>query len=214
MRSQELRRKNPLIIYKVVNKINGKIYIGQTIYSLEKRIAQHLCAKGYRPLSLAFRKYDIQAFEFSIIDSASSQEFLDAKEIYWIEKYNSKIPNGYNITNGGESANGYKHNAETIEKMSKAHKGKHHEEETKRKISKATKNRMRDPEERKKMSVSQIGENNSMFGKTGEKNPMFGRTGNKNPMFGKPSIWKGKHLPEETRRKMHKPHKKKIPYKI
>jgi len=68
-----------MIIYKAENRINGKIYIGQTTASLKKRIAGHLWETHKNQVfSNALRKYGIQSFNFSIIDSASSQEVLDA----------------------------------------------------------------------------------------------------------------------------------------
>lgn len=68
-------------------------------------------------------------------------------EIYYINKYNSIVPNGYNLRGGGN--NGGKHNEETKKKISETLKnrtdivrnnhqlGKPHTEEEKNKISKA-----------------------------------------------------------------------------
>lgn len=94
------------IIYKATNKINGKIYIGQTIKTLEERIYMHYY-RADNSLEIththfinAIRKYGKNNFSWEIIDTAETQEELDKKEIKWIQKYNS-IKNGYNIQKGG-----------------------------------------------------------------------------------------------------------------
>lgn len=94
------------IIYKVTNKINGKIYIGKT-YNLEKRKKQHIGdIDNGLPFHNALKKYGIDNFEWEIVDKANSDSEIREKEIQWIKKCNSCISfpnsNGYNITLGGE----------------------------------------------------------------------------------------------------------------
>ena len=95
-----------MVIYKVKNKINGKIYIGQTIRDLDKRIGGHLRESklegGNKPFVNAIKKYGIENFEWEIIDEATSLDELDEKEVYWIKQLNSITPNGYNILGGGQ----------------------------------------------------------------------------------------------------------------
>ena len=66
-------------IYKITNKINNKVYIGQTINSLEKRFKQHLSeakqGKNCR-LHSAIRKYGIDAFVIEPIEKVEN-EFLN-----------------------------------------------------------------------------------------------------------------------------------------
>jgi group I intron endonuclease len=130
-----------MIVYKITNKINGKCYIGMTTNSLEKRITEHLSSsKGGSNFLLhcAIRKYGFQSFEFSIIDTSETKEILIEKEIYWIKTLNTKSPNGYNLTDGGEGA--INPSIETRMKHSKWHKGKKDSEETRnRKIESAKK---------------------------------------------------------------------------
>lgn len=96
-------------IYKIVNKINGKIYIGQS-NDIERRWREHLCcycnpnvtdynSKKYR----AFRKYGIENFELQIIEEVSKEK-LNEREIYWIQFYNS-VKKGYNLAYGGSMPN-------------------------------------------------------------------------------------------------------------
>ena len=94
------------IIYKVTNKINGKIYIGKT-YNLEKRKKQHIGdINNGLPFHNALKKYGVNNFEWEIVDKANSDSEIREKEIQWIKKCNSCISfpnsNGYNITLGGE----------------------------------------------------------------------------------------------------------------
>lgn len=94
-------------IYKITNKINNKIYIGQSI-DIKERWKQHFY-KAYNKKELgynsaihqAFRKYGYENFSFEVIEVCKKEE-LDAKEIYWIKTLNSLTPNGYNILPGGQ----------------------------------------------------------------------------------------------------------------
>jgi len=136
------------VIYKAINRINGKVYIGKTINGLERRISAHLRKKNGSYFSSALRKYGIQNFEFAIIDTAESNDVLLEKEIYWIKQFNSMTPNGYNLTQGGQGSNGWVISDESKKKMSISKKGKSLSEEHKRKISKAGKGRIFSAEHR------------------------------------------------------------------
>ena len=68
-----------MIIYRVEHKETGKIYIGQTIHSMERRINHHFY-KNDTYFDRALQKYGRDAFAFSIIDSADSVEELSEKE--------------------------------------------------------------------------------------------------------------------------------------
>ena len=94
-----------MIIYKTTNKINNKVYIGQTTQRLEKRISSHIRESKIdknRPFLSSINKYGVDSFTFEIIDSANNLDELNDKEIYWIDFYGSVSPNGYNITGGGQ----------------------------------------------------------------------------------------------------------------
>ena len=99
-------------IYKVTNVINGKAYVGQTIRPLQERFDRHLrdAINNKYPenhFHRAIRKYGAENFVIEQIDSASTQNELNEKEIYWISKLNS-IDLGYNTAIGGEGGNTYK----------------------------------------------------------------------------------------------------------
>jgi len=94
-----------MIIYKSINKINGKSYIGQTIFPLQKRIEQHKRESKYKKLKYfhkAINKYGIENFDWEILMHCTSKPMLNAAEIFFIDRYNTKVPNGYNLTDGGE----------------------------------------------------------------------------------------------------------------
>ncbi|MGL5711711.1 MAG: GIY-YIG nuclease family protein [Cetobacterium sp.] len=96
------------IIYKIQNNINNKIYIGQTI-NLKKRIWKHKKdskweEKSHYPLYRAVNKYGWDNFSISKIDEGCDLEDLNTKEEFWIEFYNSIIPEfGYNVQAGGRN---------------------------------------------------------------------------------------------------------------
>jgi group I intron endonuclease len=106
-----------MIIYKIVSNINGKTYIGQTKFSLDKRIAQHI-KDNKTPVQKAINKYGLESFEISIIDKADTRKELSEKEVYWIKELNSKAPDGYNLTDGGDGL--INPTKETREKIGKA----------------------------------------------------------------------------------------------
>jgi group I intron endonuclease len=121
-----------MIIYKITNKINSKIYIGQTIRSLDVRKYEYKRAKRIKRkcnnyLINSFNKYGFDNFEFSIIDTATSIKELNEKEIYYINLFNSCDRNiGYNIELGGNNSLA---SEETRKKMSASRKGKKQTEE-------------------------------------------------------------------------------------
>ena len=137
-----------MIIYKITNKINGKIYIGQTVKSLKERWGQHHRQASYGcnlALHNAIRKYGKENFTVEQIDVARNRDELDQKEIYWIEYYNSLSPNGYNLHTGGLH---HEVSDETREKQRLSHLGyrlgEKASEETRKKMSEIAKERYKD----------------------------------------------------------------------
>ena len=91
-------------IYKIENLINHKIYIGQSIH-IEKRWQQHCQPSGNSVIAKAIQKYGKENFTFQILEECSEQE-LDRRELFYIQYYNSIVPNGYNVT---DYVNGQRH---------------------------------------------------------------------------------------------------------
>ena len=97
-----------MIIYKITNNINGKIYIGLTTCSLEYRWRRHLTEgrneKNKKHLYKSMRKYGLENFSIEQIDSTDDFKELGRLERKYIKQYDSQNPNkGYNLTAGGES---------------------------------------------------------------------------------------------------------------
>jgi len=93
-------------IYRILNKITKKCYIGETkCKDVSRRWNQHKQTieinKGCPALRDAVKKYGIDNFEFSVLIICFDDDRFK-HEIEYIKKYNSVAPNGYNLTNGGE----------------------------------------------------------------------------------------------------------------
>ena len=90
-------------IYKIQNKQNGKIYIGQS-NDVERRIKEHCSSSRYLqsriPVDKAIHKYGKDNFTYEIIEECTVEELND-KETYWILYYDC-VKNGYNCNIGGE----------------------------------------------------------------------------------------------------------------
>lgn len=152
-RGKRLRACKIMIIYKITNTINSKVYIGQTIAKLSERISGHYAdskrdrnKKRKTKISLAISKYGFENFIFEIIATASSQDELNELEKTYIQIYNSNIDDfGYNLLSGGNQ--GGKHSEETKLKISEKLKanpvnywlGKTHSAESNKKRSDALK---------------------------------------------------------------------------
>ncbi len=104
-------------IYLITNKINGKMYCGQTIKPLIRRFKAHTkkTSKCYA-LTKAIQYFGDENFYFDQIDSATTYKELNMKEVYWIETLKTMSPNGYNTRFGGRNG---KITNETKEKIKK-----------------------------------------------------------------------------------------------
>lgn len=121
-----------MLIYKIESLIDGRMFVGQTTTTLEKRVqaykrdvASYKRGK-YRHRSKIIRalaKYGFENFKFYPIDFTCSQEELDNKERFWISIYNSTVQGiGFNIQLGGFGIG--KHSDESKKLMSEKKKGK------------------------------------------------------------------------------------------
>lgn len=133
-----------MIVYKITNKINGKIYIGQTIGTLRNRWNSHCRNKKFSLITVAINKYGRENFTIEEIAKCSSREELNMREamfIYAFGSHNREI--GYNIMEGGD--NHTTHSAET--KATISEKARNISDETRKKMSEAKKGKKQSPEQ-------------------------------------------------------------------
>ncbi len=93
------------IIYKIVNLINNKIYVGkhETIDINDDYFGSGTILKH------AIKKYGEKNFEKIIIEE-TTLELFDSREIYWIAELKTITPNGYNINTGGKGGDNFTNN--------------------------------------------------------------------------------------------------------
>lgn len=130
-----------MILYKIENKINNKVYIGITKCSILKRWSEHKCKSknSKKHLYASMRKHGIDNFEITLIKKFDDENEMYKSEIDYIQIYNSNNPiYGYNNSIGGEiSSLGKKLSMETKNKISKYQKDRirtPHSLETKNKM--------------------------------------------------------------------------------
>jgi group I intron endonuclease len=153
----ELKDKEKVIgeIYLITNTSQNKVYVGQTrSHRMNKdkyrpfgsigRFKDHISEAINNTkknqcsyLNNAIRKYGSDKFQVELLEKCDVND-LDKREQYYIEKYKSLFPNGYNLTKGGQTFScdndvvnnaiknepkkrgrdfGFKHTEETINKM-------------------------------------------------------------------------------------------------
>lgn len=109
-----------MVIYKITNNINNKIYIGKDKHNRKTYYGSGTLIKQ------AIKKYGKHNFSKEILEVCTSIDHMNIREIYWIDKLNA-IKNGYNIAEGGEGGDtltGHPNRLEIIEKRRKSNIGK------------------------------------------------------------------------------------------
>lgn len=145
------------VVYVISCKITGKRYVGITQATAEERFAAHIyCAQvgTERVLYDAMRKYGIHNFTVSEVCVAFSWENACLIEQALIKEFNSKVPNGYNMTDGGEGTVGWSAPQEVRDVWSKQRKGRTWTKEQNDARSARVKAQWADPEFRRKRQQS------------------------------------------------------------
>ena len=194
-------------IYLITNIENKKQYVGITKFSLEERFSQHI-KRGFL-LTEAIQKYGQQKFFIELVEEVESAERAYELEQYYIKQYDTKVPNGYNLTDGGDGIFGWEaseeYRQECSERVKQLHKekkvgmyGKNHSEETKKKMSEVSKGKPkpwligRKFSEETKERIRQLNLGKTLSKETRQKisENHHDISGKNNPMHGK------KHSPE------------------
>jgi group I intron endonuclease len=127
-----------MLIYKVTNQVNGKVYIGQTSLTLDQRRKRHerdaarLDRKTVK-FHNALLKYGFDKFTWEVLKTCQTQDELDNEEILQIKQFNATDRKaGYNLKTGGKLGGIYT-------------------EEAKASIGESTRKKWEDPEIAKRM---------------------------------------------------------------
>ena len=122
-----------MYIYSITNKIDNKTYIGKCERPIDKSKTYFGSGKY---IKRAIQKHNIENFNKEIIEECIDSTELGKREIYWIDKLNTTVPYGYNITTGGDGGNG------GMKGETNPFYGKTHTEYTKKLLSSIFKNRI------------------------------------------------------------------------
>ncbi len=126
-------------IYKILNLINGKIYVGSAV-KFDMRWAQHksklkLNEHPNKYLQASVNKNGLENFQFVKLEYCE-KEVLIEREQYWIDKLSACDREiGYNTRTIASSNAGIKCSEETKKKISERNKGRKASAETKTKMS-------------------------------------------------------------------------------
>jgi hypothetical protein len=148
----------PMVVYMLLSP-SGKAYIGKDAYyparaRSHRWIAATISAIEYAsPIHAAIRKHSWEKFEVRVLDdSATSLAELSRLERHLIARHKTRLPHGYNQTDGGDGAQGLRHTPEAKAKIGAGNRGKVRTAEARSLISRAKKGRPLTQEHRANIS--------------------------------------------------------------
>lgn len=177
-------------VYAIVNKVNGRVYVGSTIQPFPARWGKHTYLlrnnKHKNPhFQASWNKYGGRAFELRVLQETDAEDVLVCEQA-WLDFFreNGEVYNMGEIAQNGMLG---RHHSEKVraaqrELQRKTWLGRKHSEETKRKMSEAQKGKVVSEATRRKISRANSGEKNYWYGKSG--------------------FFKGKKHTEEAKRKI------------
>lgn len=152
--------KTDYCVYLITCSASGKRYVGLTRAGVAIRFRNHKYKALKREggaLYHAIRKYGPEAFSVKTMAEGLDRRQACAVEIQLINKFNTRAPNGYNLTAGGEGAVGLAVSAETRAKMSATHKARQADPGLRRRTSEALTGVPKTPEHNAKVSAANTG---------------------------------------------------------
>lgn len=213
-------------IYGIINDIDGKIYVGQTVDFARREKAHWIMLRGGRHpnnhLQRAFTKYGRENFRFAVLCECLPEELVE-KEQFWLDAYPSKAK--YNQADSaknsmlgrkhtpearakmsaklkGKRRTGWRHSPEAIENMRKAKLGKKMSRTTRRKMRQARLGFKQSPEAIEKIRLAKLGKPRSEETKEKIRQAKLGKKLSKEHAEHIRQSLIGKTLSEETRQKI------------
>lgn len=172
-------------IYKISNNFNDKLYIGLTTkkdarsrWYQHRYLARHLSSNDKSYLHHSMHEHGVDNFTFEVIEEIDDSK-LPEREQYWIKYYNTYIPNGYNLTEGGEGTPGFSRSQSDAERQQKSNAMKEYYNNNPDARERSRQNMIfqnNNPEYRKKAldGYQQFLQNNPDYF-SGENNPFYGK---------------------------------------
>lgn len=146
-------------IYRIVNKVNGQSYIGQTKQKLEIRTSGLNNYRKCRKLQNAFDMFGKENFYVEELEKCPD-DMADNRERYYISFFDT-VNNGYNLCNGGKK--NFNYCEESVMLLSKSRKGQRNSPETEFKKGQVSPNKGKhlSAESKIKLSLNHKGKHNS-----------------------------------------------------
>lgn len=196
-------------IYKIINSINNKIYVGSSnniLGRLQRHFKELKNNTHYnKKIQRSFNKHYINNFCFEVIEYVEDFSKLIEREQYYIDTLKPE----YNIRLSANSSLGMKASIETRKKMSESHIGHLVSDDTRKKIGDKNRGKFVSDETKRKLSESHLGQISHNKGKK------FSEEIRKKMSISKKGIVphnKGKQISEDQRRKISEANKGKIPH--
>lgn len=153
-------------IYKITNKVNGKVYVGQTVQkNVKYRWKDHTRKLNQnnhpnKHIQASWNKYGEENFVFEVIEEFNPEMNFDLNNLekFWIKHYDSSNPEkGYNKTLGGDGSGTLTEEAK--QKLRQVNLGKVQSAETIAKRVEKLKGQKRTEEHCSNISKSRLGIN-------------------------------------------------------
>ena len=193
---------NYYIIYATISFVDGKKYVG---WHATNNLEDGYLGSG-KYIKAAIQKHGKENFKREIIEYCNEHNVLE-REIHWVKTLDTKFPNGYNLTIGGDGKVGFKASEETRIKMRNAQLGEKNHNFGKR-FSEEIKEKMKKPhapmsaETKQKLSNTKRDKKLSKEHRKNISNGLMGHTFSKESIEKITNSNKNKKRSPETRERM------------